>query len=183
MKVGYVIDDVFLGHRAPGAHPERPERLVAVGRALKDAGAPERAERIAARPAKEEELGSIHTSSYISDLVREVPGRSGFLDADTFFSPGSWEAALAAAGSAIDLTLASVHGRIHRGVAVVRPPGHHAEPDRAMGFCLLNNIAVAAAAARAAGCARVAVLDWDVHHGNGTQHAFYRDPTVMYLST
>src|SRR5262249_58681945 len=116
-------------------------------------------------------------------LSREVPGRTGYLDGDTFFSPGSWRAALAAAGSAIDLTRAVVDGRLRRGLAVVRPPGHHAEPDRAMGFCLFNNVAIAAAAARAAGCARVAVMDWDVHHGNGTQAAFWRDPTVMYLST
>ncbi len=183
MTVGLVIDDVFLGHRAPESHPERPERLVAIARALKAKDADKRSERLAVRAAAEEELGLVHTPSYISDLAREVPGRSGYLDNDTFFSPGSWPAALAAAGAAIDLTRAVVAGRLKRGLAVVRPPGHHAEPDRAMGFCLFNNVAVAAAAARAAGCARVAVVDWDVHHGNGTQAAFWRDPTVMYLST
>jgi len=183
MRVGLVIDDVFLGHHASGLHPERPERLLAIGRALRGVGAAEKSERLPVRPAREEELGLVHTSSYISDLARTVPGNSGYLDEDTFFSPGSWDAALAAAGAAVDCTAAVVAGRLRRALAVVRPPGHHAEPDRAMGFCLLNNVAVAAAAARAAGLARVAVVDWDVHHGNGTQAAFYADPTVMYLST
>jgi acetoin utilization deacetylase AcuC-like enzyme len=183
MNVGLVIDEVFLGHRAPADHPERPERLVAIARALRDKGGETRAKRLPIRRAKEEELGLVHTPSYITDLAREVPGRSGYLDEDTFFSPGSWEAALAAAAGAVDLARAVVDGSLRRGLAVVRPPGHHAEPDHAMGFCLFNNVAIAAAAARAAGCARVAVMDWDVHHGNGTQTAFWRDPTVMYLST
>src|SRR5262249_32126246 len=88
----------------------------------------------------------------------------------------------AAAGATVDLTCAVLDGRFRRGLALVRPPGHHAEADRAMGFCLVNNVAVAAAAARARGAARVAVVDWDVHHGNGTQNIFYSDPSVMYLS-
>jgi acetoin utilization deacetylase AcuC-like enzyme len=181
--VSYVLDDVFLAHRAPGPHPERPERLVALREGLTRAGLPTRADRLPVRAAKEEEILRVHTPSYLSELEREVPGRTGYLDADTFFSPGSWDAVLAAAGAAVDVALASVDGRATRGLALVRPPGHHAEPDRAMGFCLLNNAALAAAAARAAGCARVAVLDWDVHHGNGTQTAFWRDPNVLYLST
>src|SRR5262249_37803519 len=148
MTVGLVIDDVFLGHRAPESHPERPERLVAVARALRAKDADKRAERVAIRPAAEEELGLVHTAAYISDLSREVPGRTGYLDGDTFFSPGSWRAALAAAGSAIDLSRAVVDGKLRRGLAGVRPPGHHPQPDRAMGFCLFNNPALAPAAPR-----------------------------------
>ncbi len=183
MKVGFVLDEVFLGHRPLGAHPERPERLLAVGRALAEAGLAEQGDRLPIRPAAGDELGRVHSGGYLSELERTVPGRSGYLDQDTYFSPGSWEAALAAAGAAVDLTLASISGRCPRGLAIVRPPGHHATPDRSMGFCLLNNVAVAAAAARAAGCARVAIVDWDVHHGNGTQDAFWNDPAVLYVST
>lgn len=189
MQVGVVMDELFLGHQPPasapalGSHPERPERLRAVADALAAAGLATRATRLSTRAAREEELGLVHTAGAIADLARIVPGQTGWLDDDTYYSPGSWAAALAAAGAAVDLTLASVAGRLPRGLAVVRPPGHHATPSRPMGFCLFNNVAIAAAAARAAGCARVAVVDWDVHHGNGTQDAFYDDPSVLYVST
>jgi acetoin utilization deacetylase AcuC-like enzyme len=181
--VGYVVDDVFLGHQPLGPHPERPDRLRAVRDGLAAAGLATRGHAITTRRATDVELGLVHTASYLADVAKIVPGRSGYLDEDTYYSPGTWEAALAAAGAAIDLTRASISGQAPRGFGVVRPPGHHAEPDRAMGFCLFNNVAIAAVAARQAGCARVAVLDWDVHHGNGTQHAFYDDPSIMYLST
>ncbi len=172
-----------MGHRSPPGHPERPERLLAVRDGLARAGFAERGAQVPVRRIREEEIGLVHTAGYLADVTRAVPGQSGYLDEDTFFSPGSWDAALAAAGAAVDLARASLDGRYARGFGVVRPPGHHAEPDRAMGFCLLNNVAIAAADARARGAARVAVVDWDVHHGNGTQHAFYRDPNVMYVST
>jgi acetoin utilization deacetylase AcuC-like enzyme len=183
MSVGLVLDEVFLTHRPHDVHPERPERLLAVGKALADAGLVERSERLPVRSATDEELGRVHDPALLSLLERELPGKSGYLDGDTYFSPGSWAAARAAAAAAVDLAEASVSGRAPRGLAVVRPPGHHATPTRSMGFCIFNNVAVAARAARAAGCARVAVLDWDVHHGNGTQDAFYADPSVLYLST
>jgi acetoin utilization deacetylase AcuC-like enzyme len=118
----------------------------------------------------------------VAALGERVPGQSGHLDPDTFYSPRSWDAALAAAGAAIDATCAALTGEVSHAAAFVRPPGHHAESDRAMGFCLLNNVAVAAAAARAAGAHRVAIVDWDVHHGNGTQQIFWRDPAVLYCS-
>jgi acetoin utilization deacetylase AcuC-like enzyme len=181
--VAYAIDEVFQGHRSPPGHPERPERLLAVRDGLARAGFVERGAQLPVRRVREEEIGLVHTAGYLGELTRAVPGASGYLDEDTFFSPGSWEAALAAAGAAVDLTRASMDGRHARGFGVVRPPGHHAEPDRAMGFCMLNNVAIAAADARARGAARVAIVDWDVHHGNGTQHAFYADPDVMYVST
>jgi acetoin utilization deacetylase AcuC-like enzyme len=181
--VAYAIDEVFLGHRSPPGHPERPERLVAVREGLARAGFVERGAQLPVRRVKEEEIGLVHTAGYLTDVTRVVPGHSGYLDEDTFFSPGSWDAALAAAGVAVDLTRASLDGQHARGFGVVRPPGHHAEPDRAMGFCILNNVAIAAADARARGAARVAIVDWDVHHGNGTQAAFWRDPSVLYVST
>lgn len=182
MSLAYVIDDVFLGHRAPRSHPERPERLIAVRDGLRRAGLAERGQRLPTRQAGEDELGLIHTPAYVAELIERVPGQAGTLDADTYFSPGSWEAALSAVGAVVDVSRAVLSGSARRGLAIVRPPGHHAEADRAMGFCLLNNIAIAAASLRAAGAARVAILDWDVHHGNGTQHSFYEDPDVMFLS-
>ncbi len=184
MTVGLVLDEVFLGHTPLVHHPERPERVAAIGRALTQHGFVSTAERVPLRHVRDFEIGRVHAAGYLADLERTVPGRSGWLDEDTYFSAGSWEAAqLAAAGGAVDLVEASVSGRLPRGLAVVRPPGHHATPDRAMGFCLLNNVAIAAAAARAAGLARVAVVDWDVHHGNGTQEAFWQDPDVLFVST
>ena len=171
-----------MGHRSPPGHPERPERLVAVRDGLARAGFAARGTQVPVRRVREEEIGLVHTAAYLSDVSRAVPGHSGYLDEDTFYSPGSWDAALAAAGVAVDLTRASLDGQFARGFGVVRPPGHHAEPDRAMGFCILNNVAIAAADARARGAARVAIVDWDVHHGNGTQALMEHEPTIRYVS-
>ena len=180
--LGYILDEVFVNHRAPSGHPERPARAEAVRDALNAAGIASRGRHVATRQATDEELVRVHAAGYLDELIRVVPGKTGWLDADTYFSPGTWEAARAAAGSTVQLALDVLHGRLSQGIAVVRPPGHHATHDRAMGFCLLNNVAAAAAAARAQGAARVAILDWDVHHGNGTQDIFWDDPDVLYLS-
>ncbi len=180
--LGYVLDETFIHHRAPAGHPERPARAEAVRDALYAAGLRDRGTHVAIRPARDEELARVHTAAYLDELTRAVPGQTGWLDPDTYFSPGTWDAVLAAAGSVAELSTRVLAGELSSGLAVVRPPGHHAERDRAMGFCLINNVAVAAAAARAAGAARVAILDWDVHHGNGTQQIFWDDPTVMYVS-
>jgi acetoin utilization deacetylase AcuC-like enzyme len=182
VTLGYVLDDVFVDHRAPSGHPERPARAEAVRDALIAAGIAARGRHVATRPATDDELLRVHSAAYLDELGKLVPGKSGWLDADTYFSPGTWDAARAAAGSTVQLALDVLHGQFTRGIAVVRPPGHHATRDRAMGFCLLNNIAAAAAAVRAQGAARVAILDWDVHHGNGTQDIFWDDPNVLYLS-
>jgi acetoin utilization deacetylase AcuC-like enzyme len=183
MSLGYVLDEAFTAHRPPHPHPERPERITAVRDALRAARLDERGTAVPTRAASEDEIGLVHRPGYVSELTRTVPGQSGWLDADTYYSPGTWDAAVKAAGAVVDLTCAVLDGRFRRGMALVRPPGHHAEAERAMGFCLINNVAVAAAAARAKGAARVAILDWDVHHGNGTQHMFEDDPTVLYLSS
>jgi acetoin utilization deacetylase AcuC-like enzyme len=181
-KLGYVLDDIFVQHRAPSGHPERPARAEAVRTALAAAGIAERGIHVPTRAATDEELVRVHRAGYLEDLAKQVPGKTGWLDPDTYFTPGTWDAARAAAGSVCELATSVFHGALVHGIAVVRPPGHHATPDRAMGFCLLNNVAAAAAAARAAGAARVAIVDWDVHHGNGTQDIFWADPSVMYLS-
>ena len=180
--LGYVLDEIFVQHRAPSGHPERPARVEAVRDALLAAHIKDRGTQIAIRAASDEELARVHAGGYLSELERMVPGKTGWLDPDTYFSPATWDVACAAAGSACELATRVLSGELSQGIAVVRPPGHHATRERAMGFCLINNVAAAAAAARAAGAARVAIVDWDVHHGNGTQDIFWDDPNVLYMS-
>jgi acetoin utilization deacetylase AcuC-like enzyme len=124
----------------------------------------------------------VHSSRFV-DALSKLRGEEGYLDPDTYVSAESIEVARLAAGSLVAMVDEILSGPVSRGVALLRPPGHHARPARSMGFCLLNNVAVAAAHARARGLRRVAVVDWDVHHGNGTQEMFWRDPSVLYVST
>ncbi len=129
-----------------------------------------------------DELARVHTHQYIERLELSLRRGQGFLDGDTFFSPGSRAAAWGAAGAALSAVESLVRGDAQRAVLIARPPGHHATRERAMGFCLLNNVAIAAAHARAMGLSRVAIVDWDVHHGNGTQDIFDHDPSVLFAS-
>jgi len=183
VRTGLCTDERFRAHRAPREHPESPERLAAIDAALAAAGLPARCVTVPARPATRAELELAHAPAYLDALERTVGhGGSGWLDPDTFFSDGSWTAALLAAGASVDLALAVAGGTLDNGAAFVRPPGHHATRDRAMGFCLINNVAVAAAKLRTLG-KRVAIFDWDVHHGNGTEAIFDEEPDVLYCST
>lgn len=182
MAIALVDDERFDGHRAMEMHPERPERLLAARAGLKRAVATDELVRLAARPASDEEVLRVHSESYLRGLRDALSAAWGHLDADTFFSPASEEAAWLAAGGAVELCRAVVAGPVQRGLALLRPPGHHAVASRAMGFCLLNNIAIAAADALARGLSRVAIVDWDVHHGNGTQDIFYDDARVLFVS-
>jgi acetoin utilization deacetylase AcuC-like enzyme len=183
MKTGLCIDERFREHHAPREHPERPERLAAIDDALAEAGLVDRCVAVAARPALRAELELAHSAIYLDELEAVVArSASGWLDPDTFYSPGTWQAALLAAGSTVELATRVMRGELDNGAAFVRPPGHHATRDRAMGFCLLNNVAIAAAVLREGG-ARVAVFDWDVHHGNGTEEIFDEDDRVLYIST
>jgi acetoin utilization deacetylase AcuC-like enzyme len=178
-------DDAFLAHKPLGEHPERPERLTAVLSAIRASELRGRTLPLAPRLATDEELRRVHAVEYLADLRQRMsevnPRGAGWLDPDTYYGPGSYQAALLAAGGTTELALRVLRQSDANGFALVRPPGHHARRDRAMGFCLLNNIAVAAAAARAAG-ARVAIVDWDVHHGNGTEEIFARDSSVLFIS-
>jgi acetoin utilization deacetylase AcuC-like enzyme len=183
MATGLCTDERFRAHRASGEHPERPERLAAIDRALADEGLVARCTRVPARPALRRELELAHSAIHLDELEALLTREgSGFIDPDTFYSPGTWEASLLAAGATVELATRVAHGELQNGAAFVRPPGHHATRDRAMGFCLLNNVAVAAAVLREEGL-RVAVFDWDVHHGNGTEEIFDEDDRVLYLST
>jgi len=168
----------MLAHQPGVGHPERPERLKAVLDALDDAGLG--LNRRAADEASVADLERLHPSAYVARLLDASPA-SGLnpLDADTVLSPGSIRAARLAAGAVVDAVRAVAQGETARAFAAVRPPGHHAEPDRAMGFCLFSNVAIAARVAQAEGLARVAVIDFDVHHGNGTQAAFEADDSLF----
>lgn len=176
-----VDDPIFCEHLAPAGHPERPERLHSARAALARADLDLTRVDLATRSASDDELLRVHTESYLRTLG-QAAGQAGYFDEDTFFTPRSVAAARAAAGAALVATDAVLDRRADFGLALVRPPGHHARPAGAMGFCLINNVAVAAAHARARGIERVAIVDFDVHHGNGTQEMFYADPSVLYVS-
>ncbi len=184
MTTGLVSDDRFLLHRAPYAHPEHPGRLEAIRDRLEREGLTPRCRAVPARDATDEELRRIHTRELIA-LVGETSGHAFLqLDPDTYTCRESSRAARLAAGGLIDLCAEVAGGTLRNGFALLRPPGHHAESGRAMGFCLFNNVGVAAKALQASGAAeRILIVDWDLHHGNGTQHSFWDDPSVLYFST
>ena len=181
MSLTIFTSERFADHLTPPGHPERLERAevmqVIASEFRRDGG-----DVREPQAATEEQLARVHDREYIS-LLSETAGRATALDADTFTSPDSYEVALLAAGAAIGCVDHVLETSGRRALAMVRPPGHHAERNRAMGFCLFNNIAVAASHARAKGVQRVAIVDYDVHHGNGTQWRFYDDPSVLFISS
>src|SRR5688572_23472881 len=172
----------FADHLTPPGHPERVERhdvMQVVAAEFRRRGGDVREPR----PASDEEILRVHERDHLT-LIAETAGRAAALDPDTFTSPDSYEVARLAAGAAVTAVDHVLDGGAgERAFALVRPPGHHAERNRAMGFCLFNNVAVAAAHARARGLARVAIVDYDVHHGNGTQWSFYADASVLFVSS
>ncbi|MDR5894025.1 histone deacetylase [Halomonas mongoliensis] len=175
------IRSLLSGLGVPWKYPEHPARLTAIRHFLELEPVPGVIFE-AGVAATREQLARVHTLSYL-DSIFQLRGKSAWLDVDTTaVSPGSVEAAEVAAGTAIAAVEAVVQGRAESSFALVRPPGHHAEPVRARGFCLFNNVAVAAAHARLAlGCERVMIVDWDAHHGNGTQDIFWADPDVLLV--
>jgi acetoin utilization deacetylase AcuC-like enzyme len=181
-RVAFFDHPIFDEHDAGEGHPERPARLDALRRGLAEAGLDARLERRQPRAASREELLRVHTARHV-DRVAASEGSVYRFDPDTQAGPRSYAAALHAAGAVVEAVDLALDGRTDRAFCAVRPPGHHAESDRAMGFCLFNNVAVGAAHALARGLERVLVIDWDVHHGNGTQEIFYADRRVLYLSS
>ncbi len=175
--------DAAKSHHVPSGHPERPARITAVQTVLAEAFSD--VPRRAAIQASYEQLSLVHHHSYLEQLYDAVPetGLTG-IDGDTFLSPASLSAAEKAAGAGCAAVDAIFQNETQSAFVAMRPPGHHAEPDRAMGFCFFSNAAIAARyAQKAYGISHVAVLDFDVHHGNGTQAAFWQDPTCFYAST
>jgi acetoin utilization deacetylase AcuC-like enzyme len=183
MKPGVVFDHRFADHAMGPGHVESPERVRVLNRMLEEE-APGRFVRIEPRPATDAELSWVHERGYI-DFLRATAGRDEvFLDADTSTGPRTFETALLAAGGFLQAIDAVMEGRVESAFALVRPPGHHAEASRAMGFCFFNNVAVGAEhLVRRHGLRRILIVDWDLHHGNGTQHAFYSRRDVLYFST
>ncbi|ATB28153.1 histone deacetylase family protein [Melittangium boletus] len=175
-----LTDPLFLQHDPGPQHPECPARLKRILELLERHPIPG-TERRVPRPATEEELAAVHTPR-LRAYLKSLQGRSVEIDEDTVTSPASYDAALLAAGGSIQAVEEVLAGRARNAFAMGRPPGHHAEPDQAMGFCLFNNAAIAAEAARRQGAQRVLIFDWDVHHGNGTQSAFWKRPDVLYMS-
>jgi acetoin utilization deacetylase AcuC-like enzyme len=177
---------VLLSHASSlehdtGPHPERAERIVAIERALAERALP--LTRARSAPADRDLLHAVHPPAYVDGIERFISSGGGHLDVDTVCSPGSWEAALHGAGGAASVVDSLLGGSASFAASVHRPPGHHAEAARAMGFCLFNNVAVAARRARDAfGVGRVLVLDWDVHHGNGTNDIFHATDEVLFVS-
>ncbi len=173
--------EACLGHDTGRGHPERPRRLQAVLEGVDASGAAEATTWFVPRPATRDELLAVHSAELLDAIEAYCTRGGGAIDADTVASPGSWDAALVAAGAGLDATERLRNGEGDAAFIAVRPPGHHATPRRSMGFCLLNNVAVTAANLAQAG-ERVLIVDFDAHHGNGTQDAFYRNDRVTYLS-
>jgi acetoin utilization deacetylase AcuC-like enzyme len=175
-------DPLFQRHET-GLHPERPQRLWAIEQRLEQAGLLARCQRGTYQPLTEEQVLRVHAPGQVAAVRAAAEAGGGDLDPDTVVSRASFQVALAAAGACVAAVDAVLHGEDRTALCLVRPPGHHATGEQSMGFCLFNNIALAARHARDThGAGRVLIVDWDVHHGNGTQDIFYEDPTVTFCS-
>ncbi len=185
LPTGFLYDEIFLAHKTGAGHPEQPARIEAIARRLEEKGLAEKLVRFKASPAPLEWITQVHSPAYV-DRVRKAceEGAASLDTGDCPISARTYDAALAAAGGVLGVVDAVMEGKVRNAFCAVRPPGHHALRERAMGFCYFNNAAIAARyLQKKHGLARVLIVDWDVHHGNGTQDAFCKDGTVMYFST
>ncbi len=180
MKVAYITDDIYLQHHTGAMHPESPERLRAINKAIQ----PLSTSLVLKSPisASEHILELVHSSEHI-EMIKNICAYGGSIDSDTVCSSDSFDAARMAVGAGIVALDGIKSGEFERAFCAVRPPGHHARPAQAMGFCLFNNIAIAARYAQSIGYEKVMIIDFDVHHGNGTQDTFYEDNSVFYFSS
>lgn len=186
MPTGLLLDNgLYRQHITGEGHPERPERLEALAKGLEGAGLTKKMNRIRPRPATDDELAAVHSREYIALVKREIGrGNRNLSTGDTVVGPKSLEVALNAVGGVLNAVDLVFNNGARNAFCAVRPPGHHATPTRGMGFCVFNNVAVAARyAQKKYGAARVLIVDWDVHHGNGTQDTFYTDGSVLFFST
>ncbi len=195
-QTAYVFDPKFLTHATGESALRLPDGTVMeavehysnnritnrTAQLIEGSGLQRQLEPVAARPATLDEIESFHTPEYIDEVRRITASGGGMLDDQTRVSAGSFQAALLAAGAAIELTDAVLEGRVRNGYGLLRPIGHHAMPGQGMGFCVFNNVVIAARHAQRRGAGRIAIVDWDVHHGNGTQTAFWNDPSVLFNS-
>jgi acetoin utilization deacetylase AcuC-like enzyme len=183
-KVALLTSEMLLLHTPPSGHPERPDRLSTMMNHLRRTPLWKELVHLSPRQADEQEILRVHTKGHVEHIKQVCEQGGGVLDeGDTHAVPRSYEVALVAAGAALRATEAILTNEVEAAFCAVRPPGHHAERDRPMGFCLLNTGAIAARYAQDHfGLERVAIVDWDVHHGNGTQHIFEEDPSVYYFS-
>ena len=184
LPTGFVYGDVYLKHLTGEGHPERPDRLTSIVQGLEESRLLEKLVRLQPRAVEQEWLTAVHSTDYVRHVRTVCSNAPSYLDTgDTPVCNESYEAALAAAGGVLAAVDAVVEQRVRNAFCAVRPPGHHASAGRGMGFCLFNNVAIAARyAQRKHKCGKVLIVDWDVHHGNGTQAIFYEDPSVLYFS-
>lgn len=179
-KVAFIYDDIFLKHDTPKGHPESKERLIAIINHIKNEEIWKKLLHIKPRKATEKELALVHDPNYIDKIKNSPPG---YIDPDTYLSEHSYEVACYAVGAVLEAVDGILNNDFNKAFCAVRPPGHHAEMNAAMGFCIFNNVAVGAAYAKTKGFKKIFIIDFDVHHGNGTQHIFEDDCSVFFFSS